>query len=112
MDMSKGLYFALALTAYDNERESVLDPSIAEIVFYEYEWGINDNGEVYSFRKELKSHTCSTEELGLATSDGKNSFSQATRSSSQLFTGIRRSFVALTEKMPRYSVIGTQTKHV
>ena len=47
MDMSKGMYFAVALSAYDNERESNLDPSIAEIVFQEYEWGIKDNGEVF-----------------------------------------------------------------
>ena len=40
MDSSKYFYFAFALTGFDNERERLLDPSIAEIKFIFYEWDI------------------------------------------------------------------------
>ena len=47
MDTSKFLNFAVALTGFDNERESILDPSIAELVFFAKEWDTDDAGQVY-----------------------------------------------------------------
>ena len=47
MDTSKFLNFAVALTGYDNEHESILDPSIAELVFFAKEWDTDDAGQVY-----------------------------------------------------------------
>ena len=43
-DASKGLNMAMALTAYDGETENILDPSFGEIVFREYKWGEDDDG--------------------------------------------------------------------
>ena len=34
MDTGKYLNFAVALTGFDNESETILDPSIAELVFF------------------------------------------------------------------------------
>ena len=42
MDSSKNFYFAVALTGFDNEEERALDPSIAEIKFFSYEWDIHE----------------------------------------------------------------------
>ena len=59
---SQGLNFAVAFTAYDEEKESVLDPSIGEVVFEAYEFGVgHDNkdntvGETYT---KLPTHSCS-----------------------------------------------------
>ena len=41
---SQGLEFAVALTAYDGERESILDPSIGELIFETYEFGVDKFG--------------------------------------------------------------------
>ena len=65
-----GMNFAIAFTAYDNERESILDPSYGRLIFNHYSWGPDQNGTYKSIRKEIPSHTCSTEELGL---EGQNS---------------------------------------
>ena len=43
MDSSKYFYFAFALTGFDNEQESILDPSIAEIKFIAYEWDMYED---------------------------------------------------------------------
>ena len=45
-DYSQGLYFAVAFTGYDNEREIMLDPSIGELEFYVEEWGKDEEGRV------------------------------------------------------------------
>ena len=39
-----GLNFAVGMTAYDNQAENILDPSIGEIQFLAYEWGLDANG--------------------------------------------------------------------
>ena len=46
-DASKGLNMALAFAAYDNEEEYILDPSFGEIVFREYKWGTDDDGNYF-----------------------------------------------------------------
>ena len=46
-DASKGLNVAIAFTAYDNVEEYILDPSYGEIVFREYKWGEDDDGNYF-----------------------------------------------------------------
>ena len=65
-----GLYFAVAFTAYDNEREDILDPSYGSLTYTTYEWGDYENGEPYLKFEEIPSHNCSKEELGI---EGDNS---------------------------------------
>ena len=73
MDMSQNFNFAVAFTAYDNERENIIDPSIGDLVFIANQWGVNEDGEVYEETVTLKSHACSREELGLIDSEPANS---------------------------------------
>lgn len=61
---------AVGLTAYDAEREYILDKSIGELNFMAYEWGEDENGEVYVRKNIIPSHVCSKEELGI---EGDNS---------------------------------------
>ena len=69
-DFQKGLNLAVGLTAYDSEREYILDKSIGELNFMAYEWGEDENGEVFARKTIIPSHVCSKEELGL---EGDNS---------------------------------------
>ena len=66
MNVTQDFNFAVAFTAYDNERENILDPSIGELVYKAYQWGYDDNGDVYEELVTLKTHVCSGVELGLA----------------------------------------------
>ena len=63
MDSSKYFNLAFALTGFDNEHESVLDPSIAEIEFIAYEWDVFEDGDNDDFGHlnitSLEPHTCS-----------------------------------------------------
>ena len=61
---------AVGLTAYDSETEYILDKSIGELNFMAYEWGEDENKELYVRKTILPSHICSKEELGL---EGDNS---------------------------------------
>ena len=65
-----GLNFAVAFTAYDNEREEILHPSYGSLTFTTYEWGEDEKGEPFVKFENIPSHTCSKEELGL---EGNNS---------------------------------------
>lgn len=47
-DASMGLYFAAALTAYDNNQEEIDDPTVGEIVFNHHKWSRNPDGSVNS----------------------------------------------------------------
>ena len=71
-DFKEGLNFAMAFTAYDTETEPILDPSIGRIVFNSYSWGgLDENGDFApALIEEVKTHTCTKEELGL---EGKSS---------------------------------------
>ena len=57
----------MAFTAYDSETEPILDPSYGRIVFNSYQWGDTDKEGNYlpTEIKEIETHTCSSEELGL-----------------------------------------------
>eukprot|EP00354_Favella_ehrenbergii_P012467 CAMPEP_0170453360 /NCGR_PEP_ID=MMETSP0123-20130129/1963_1 /TAXON_ID=182087 /ORGANISM="Favella ehrenbergii, Strain Fehren 1" /LENGTH=142 /DNA_ID=CAMNT_0010715697 /DNA_START=180 /DNA_END=608 /DNA_ORIENTATION=- len=60
-----GFNIALAFTAYDSEREQILDPSYGELVFNSYEWGPNPDGSYFTRRERLEAHICTREELGI-----------------------------------------------
>ena len=56
----------MAFTSYDEETEPILDPSIGELIFKRVEWS-----KTNWFAKEIKTHECSEEELGLVGSSPK-----------------------------------------
>ena len=60
-----GLNFAIAFTGFDGETEPFNDPTIGEVVFNHYKWGIDANGNHFSGRFPIRSHQCSREELGI-----------------------------------------------
>ena len=64
-----GLNVAVAFTAYDNEREWILDPSFGSLIFNAYSWGPRDDGTYVTERKQLKSHVCTPDELNISHSD-------------------------------------------
>ena len=64
-DWEQGLNFAVALTAYDNEQESILDETYASIVFKSYTWGEQEDGSFMTNIVDIPFHTCSRKELGL-----------------------------------------------
>ena len=67
-----GLNLAIGFSGYNNEREWELDPAYGKIVFKSNTWGYDAQGEIFLEKKEISSHLCSAEELGLA-EGGKNS---------------------------------------
>ncbi len=67
-DVSMGLNFAAAFTAYDDNVDPIDDPTVGEVVFNHHKWGRYDNGTVYFGRHRINSHRCTREELGLSLS--------------------------------------------
>lgn len=65
-DLSMGLNFAVAFTAYDDNAEPIDDPTFGEVVFNHHKWGRYPDGTVYFGRHRIKSHRCTQEELGLS----------------------------------------------
>ena len=59
-----GLNIGVAFTAYDSEREWILDETYGELVFNHFSWGPR-NGTYYTERLLLNQHNCTAEELGL-----------------------------------------------
>ena len=55
----------MAFSAYDNEREDILDPSFGNLQFTTYEWGEDQDGNQFAKYVNIPSHTCSRNELGL-----------------------------------------------
>lgn len=66
-----GLNIAVAFTGYNNKEEWELDPAYGSLVFNSYSWGNDEDGAVFLRRKELPSHVCNKEELGLLPDDKK-----------------------------------------
>ena len=62
---SQGLNIAMAFTGYDNEEEWILPREIGTLMFQIYEWGPDENGQFRSKKKNLTTHVCTEEELGL-----------------------------------------------
>ena len=60
-----GLNIAAAFSAYDNQRERILDPSYGELVFMASDWRLEADGTTTLNRKILESHPCTRAELGL-----------------------------------------------
>ncbi len=73
-DYSNGLNFAVAFTGYDSDYEPFDDPTIGEVVFNHYKWGLNPDGKTYVGRFPIKHHTCTREELGLDYDSSKSRF--------------------------------------
>ena len=80
-DASMGLNFAAALTAYDDNEEPIDDPTFGELVFNHHKWGRNSDGSIFaSGRYRIKSHRCTSEELGVSKStDASSLFSMDER---------------------------------
>ena len=55
-DTSYGFDIAVGFTAYDGNREIILDPSIGELQFVSYEWGWDENGDSYVSRDIIPSY--------------------------------------------------------
>ena len=64
-DHSNGLAVAAAFTGWNNISEYELDKSIGEIIFINYEWGYDEDGNFFLNRDRIPSHVCTKEELGL-----------------------------------------------
>ena len=47
---------AIGFTAYDNNQEIILDPSIGELQYVAYEWGQDENNEEYVSRSIIPSY--------------------------------------------------------
>ena len=61
---SQGFNVAVALTGFDEVRESILSPDYATIVFEYSEWDITEDGITFA-EFLIESHPCSEKELGL-----------------------------------------------
>ena len=68
-DAGKGMNIAVAFTAYNDEREQLLDPSIGSLIFRVSEWDFKKDGSIYRNNAIIPSHVCSREELGLQRTD-------------------------------------------
>ena len=55
----------MAFTGYDNEEEWILPREIGTLMFQSYEWGPDENGQFGFKFKNLTTHICTEEELGL-----------------------------------------------
>ena len=74
-DAEQGLELAVGFTAYDNNREWILDKSIGELAFIAYEWGEDkETGDVFVKRERIPSHLCSKDELGLGNNENEHRF--------------------------------------
>ena len=60
-----GLNVAVAFTAYDSEKEWILDPSYGKLEIKTYSWGPRPDGSFFTERTPLESRVCSKEDLGL-----------------------------------------------
>lgn len=71
-----GLNIAVALTAYDNDPNPILDPTYGEIVFHHSNWGPSDNEAIQLGQNRFESHMCTKAELGLEEkgTNGSSSF--------------------------------------
>ena len=56
LDSEYGVDLAIAITAYDSETEVILNKTIGELNFMAYEWGEDENGEVYVKREIIPSY--------------------------------------------------------
>ena len=65
---------AVALTAWDSVKENILTPDIGRIVFREYRWGYDADGQYFVSQDYLPTHICTKEELGIDQESDSSSF--------------------------------------
>ena len=63
----QGFKIAAGVTGIDSERESIIDPRIAELKFEYLGWNITPDGEATVSNEIISSHPCTDEELGIGT---------------------------------------------
>ena len=73
-DYDKGLNFAFAFTAYDDNPEPILNERIGRMQFNHFTWGAGDDGVFRVERSPIESHACTKEELGLEGDPTKATF--------------------------------------
>ena len=98
---NKGLNIAVAFTAFDNEREWMLDPSYGSLIINSYTWGVDKDGFNFSERKKLDHHVCSAAELGVSddeTKKGKATFLPPHKTSAGYVSFYQKKFICLEEE--------------
>ena len=95
-----GLNFAVAFTAYDSEREWILDPSYGSLIFNSFSWGANEDGTFFTERKKLDSHLCTDYEFGLGNAaDGEGAkFLPPNYTSATYIEKYKKKFICLNEE--------------
>ena len=63
----QGFKIAAGVTGIDGERESIIDPRIAELKFEYLGWSITPDGQATVTNEIIPSHPCTDEELGIGT---------------------------------------------
>lgn len=71
-DNSLDFAFAVGFTAYDGNKEPILEPEYGELVFKHLKWGHTDT--INTERVAFPSHSCTPEELGLEGDPSKSLF--------------------------------------
>ena len=87
----------MAFTAYDAVTEPILDPSYGKIIFNSFSWGFGS--EIQAERKQIKTHQCEREELGLEdqTSD-KDAFYKVDANSQKSVRKYAEKFLCIDKK--------------
>lgn len=67
----QGLNIAAAVVNLNGSSVGPIDPTYGRLVFNKFNIGLGDNGNVAYESKELASHLCSSEELGLSGTEHK-----------------------------------------
>lgn len=63
---SQGLSIAMGVIDYFDEDFTLSDPTYGQFMFQSYSWGIDETtGQIFGDIKDLASHQCTREELGL-----------------------------------------------
>ena len=75
-----------------------LDPTIGRIVFYQSQWDFDENFEYNYSRRELASHACSEQELGLKPTAGKPRFMPIEPSQERTLFAYRKRFLCLKDE--------------
>ena len=95
-----GLNIAVAFTAYDNETEWSLDPTVGELVFNSFSWGpVEDSpGEFFTSRDRLPVHNCSRDELGLGNDRSKSRFFEIHESAFNFIDAYANKFLCIEQE--------------
>ena len=72
VNQSTGFNVAVGLTEYDNDPSVIEDADYATLVVKNHKWGENEGGMVRYGAKDVSTHRCSPEEIGLNGVDNPN----------------------------------------